>query len=462
MTEGPVDPQAKHRQRIGAAISGAGFAGCLAWFALSSHARLGDPLLFVLLAGSMAAELTRAQYSSTVYVSAAFACSMLSVAYLGPAATFVLAVATDLAVWPIQRRRPREILTNLFAVGFPSLLAASIFIAITSRAQADDLRFYLTLAGVAVVANAVNYGLTSILGPLRAGLDPTERWSLPRDFFVAVALSIALSVALAGVYQRVGLAAVVFLVVMIIAFNYMAHLVAQARERSKQMASLSWGVLSGLMRAADLRDPRHSRHAAAVAAFARDIATRAGMSERDVELAHTAGLLHDIGNFALADRVMERAGELGEGDWHAVQQHPALGADMLRDLGLYGPVAEIVRAHHERPDGKGYPDRVPGDQIPELAKIVAVAEVYDTLTAEGTYRQAMNSFEALTEMRRVAGKQLDARYVELLAEELAGKDTRYRHRDDADFYRELDLERRIEGAVRSEGRTRVGLDAESG
>jgi putative nucleotidyltransferase with HDIG domain len=210
---------------------------------------------------------------------------------------------------------------------------------------------------------------------------------------------------------------------------------------------LSWGVLSGLIRTLDQRDARAARHAAAVAAFARDIADAVGLSERECELAHTAGLLHDIGRFGLSDRVMERGRTLTEQDWETIRRHPAIGADMLRDLGVYGPVAEIVRAHHERVDGRGYPDGLASDDIPEIAKIVAVAEVYDTLTADDTYRTPVSSFEALTELRRVSGSQLEGRYVEALSEMLAGRGVDYRHADRADFDEELDVERRITQAV---------------
>jgi putative nucleotidyltransferase with HDIG domain len=167
------------------------------------------------------------------------------------------------------------------------------------------------------------------------------------------------------------------------------------------------------------------------------------MSEHDAELAHTAGLLHDIGRFALSDRVMERGRPLTNEDWVAIRRHPELGADMLRDLGLYGPVAEIVHCHHERIDGRGYPRRLKAEDTPEIAKIIAVAEVYDTLTADDTYRTPISSFEALTELRRVAGTQLDERYVETLADILAGRGIEYRHAREASFERELDLERRI-------------------
>ena len=90
------------------------------------------------------------------------------------------------------------------------------------------------------------------------------------------------------------------------------------------------------------------------------------MSKRDQELAHTAGLLHDIGKFALSDRVMERGGQLEEADWRGIRRHPDIGAELLRDIGVYGPVAEIVRAHHERMDGRGYPRRLKGEEIPAI------------------------------------------------------------------------------------------------
>jgi putative nucleotidyltransferase with HDIG domain len=432
---------------VAIAVAGAGLTGTVVWFALVSHHRLTDPLLLVLVLFAIGAELTHARYSSVSYFSASFACSMLAVAFLGPAPAFVLVVLTDLVIAPVQRRKPAFILNNLFGTGLPSLVAATVFAALTQGVPHTDWRFELALAGVALGALTLNFVLINPLSaalheaPILASLRP------PRSFFPALALNVALTLAVAGVYAKFGLAASAFILIVVVAFNYMYHLIAAARERAREYASLSWGVLSGLVRALEVRDSRSARHSAAVAAFAREIARHSGMGERDCELAHTAGLLHDIGKFALSDRAMDRGGTLAELDWQAIRQHPALGADMLRDLGLYGPVADIVLAHHERPDGRGYPHGLKGDAIPEIAKIVAVAEVYDTLTAEGTYRTRMNSFEALTELRRVAGKQLEGRYVEGLAELLAGQGVEYRHRDDADFYRELDLERRINEAA---------------
>jgi len=303
------------------------------------------------------------------------------------------------------------------------------------------------LAGVGCGALILNVLiLTTFMGPVN-GIAFAPRLAILRGMVPTLLITLALTVTAAAIYASAGIASVVFVLVSIFAFTYMARLVVTARERTRQYAALSWGVLSGLIRTLDQRDARAARHAAAVAAFSRDIAHAVGLSERECELAHTAGLLHDIGRFGLSDRVMERGRTLTEQDWETIRRHPVMGADMLRDLGVYGPVAEIVRAHHERIDGRGYPDGLAGDDIPEIAKIVAVAEVYDTLTADDTYRTPVSSFEALTELRRVSGTQLEGRYVEALAEELAGRGVDYRHADRADFDEELDVERRVTQAV---------------
>jgi putative nucleotidyltransferase with HDIG domain len=335
---------------------------------------------------------------------------------------------------------------NLFGSGAPVLIAGTLFEALNT--VEGSVGFYVALALAAALMFALNLlivvGITSMLDDVPFW---STIWGALGTLLVSIGINVALALAATGLCLELGLGGTAFAAFTLIAFSYMARLVSTARHRSKQYASLSWGVLSGLLRTLSIRDPRAARHAAAVAAFARDIAREAGMSDEEQELAHTAGLLHDIGNFALSDRVFERGRVLTDEDWDAIRQHPVLGADMLRDLGLYGPVAEIVRAHHERVDGRGYPDRLKADRIPELAKIIAVAEVYDTLTAADTYRTPVSSFQALTELRRVAGSQLDADYVEALSRVLAGSDATYRHADAADFGSELDLERRINEAA---------------
>jgi putative nucleotidyltransferase with HDIG domain len=402
----------------------------------------------MLAAIALAANLLAADWTedSRFAVGGSFIASMLAVAFVGPAAAVVVAFVGELGAYAHERYRVSVLPISILAAAAPNLLAALTLEQLVPTGRNDDV-FFLALAACAFGALALNVVIISVFtAPLNH-----ERFGARLFSFVGLVpawlITTAMATAAAAIYEQFGVAGTAFALISILAYTYMARLVVAARRRTRQYASLSWGVLSGLLRTLDLRDPRAARHAAGVAAFSRDIAEAAGMSARDCELAHTAGLLHDIGRFGLSDRVMEKGRTLTEQDWETIRRHPELGADMLRDLGMYGPVAEIVRSHHERLDGRGYPDGLKGEDIPELAKIVAVAETYDTLTADDTYRTPISSFEALTELRRVAGTQLDAVYVEALATLLAGRGVDYRHANRADFDVELDVERRINDSV---------------
>jgi putative nucleotidyltransferase with HDIG domain len=423
---------------------------------------LGEPLTFVLAAGATASVLTASHWEGAIDISAAFVCFMLAVAFVGPVGAFAIAVVAEVVMWSVRRYRLMVLPINLAATAVPGMLAALAFDAIAGEPLEGGAADIAALGLVAVGFLAMNFVVLTSLIVLLDGGDLREALHHPREILPSLALTVALTLAIAGVYARVGIAAAAFLALVIVAFTYMSRLVVIARERTGQYASLSWGVLSALVRSLERRDRRTARHSAAVAAFARDIATQCDMSRREAELAHTAGLLHDIGRFALPDRVMERQGRLTEDDWEAIRLHPELGADLLRDLGVYGPVAQIVRAHHERIDGRGYPDGLQGDEIPAIARIVAVAEVYDTLTAEDTYRDRMTSFQAVTELRRVAGRQLDERYVEALAALLAGRGMEYRHADTADFDSELAIHSRIADAVSADSAAGSGVGAAAG
>lgn len=438
------------RDSLARGIALTGTLSCVAWAMVAADPDRLSWLFAVLVLGAVAANLFDARTDAQrVTISAVALATILVVAFFGPAWAFFTLAISELAGWLAERYPPERVAINLFGAGSPMLIAGTVFEA-TRPEQDGSVGFYLALALAAVLILVLNLlfvvWLTSLLDghPFVSTLTGASQMLL-----VSLAINVPLALAATGLCLELGIGGTAFAAFTLIAFSYMASLVATARQRSREYASLSWGVLSGLLRTLDIRDPRAARHAAAVAAFARDIARTAGMSAKDQELAHTAGLLHDIGNFALSDRVAERGRVLNDEDWVAIRRHPELGADMLRDLGLYGPVAEIVHAHHERIDGRGYPNRLKGDAIPPLARIIAVAEVYDTLTAHDTYRTPMSSFEALTELRRVSGSQLDGDYVEALATLLAGSDVTYRHADAADYGRELDLERRINEAAAS-------------
>jgi putative nucleotidyltransferase with HDIG domain len=427
-----------------------GVAGCIWWFASADHAGVLSAPTLVLGICALAANLAGTEWSPTLDISASLVIALVAAAFLGPADGFVVVLIAEGGAWAVQRLRPISLPLNVLGIGLPALATGSLLELVAPGGASEGVAFYATFAGLIALAPVANLLIVAIGHVLHDGDSFRDYVRVHRQLLTVWAINIAATVVIASVYAVVGVSAVALLVLGLLAFTYQSRLVVKAEDRSRKYASLSWGVLSGMVRSLNMRDGRTARHSAAVAQFARDIAAAAGLSAADQELAHTAGLLHDVGKFALSDRALEHGVKLNDEDWKGIRRHPELGADMLKDLGVYGPVADVVRAHHERLDGRGYPDGLDDGRIPEVAKIVAVAEVYDTLTAGDTYRASMSSFQALRELRRVAGRQLDDRYVEALATVLEGTGVDYRHAGEADFDRELELERRVSDAVDSQ------------
>lgn len=433
------------RPEFAAALTVATLVSCVAVIVLGRPERVNS-LSIILGVASVGAGILTVGERGGLAVSAAFIVNVLAAAFLGAASAVAAALIVEFTATAIMKTHWRNVILNNLAPAVAGGAAPALVIrALTSR-PSDHAGFYLSVALAGAIALVLSFLLVSTLRRLVSPAEDQIQLRALLEFLPSGGLSILVAVAGVGITLKVGNAGIGFALAAVFAFSYMAHLLQQSRQRAQQYSSLSWGVLAGLMRSLDIRDQRTARHSAAVARFARDIAKEVGMSDEQSELAHTAGLLHDIGRFALSDRVAERGRTLTEDDWMAIQRHPELGADMLRDLGIYGPVAEIVLAHHERIDGRGYPHGLGAEEIPEIAKIISVAEVYDTLTASDTYRTQMSSFEALRELRRVAGSQLDERYVEVLAGLLTGEGVEYRHADMADFDTELNMERRIREA----------------
>jgi putative nucleotidyltransferase with HDIG domain len=434
-----------NRHAVGWLVIG-GVVACVVATLLAAGPDRVNGLTVILAIAAVVAGLMVAGARDGLSLSASFIVFALAGVFLGPRSAAAAAIASEVVSAGLLRTRFKAVVLNNFPAGVLPAIAAALASRAIASGPSDSARFYLAVAVASFLAISLSF---VIFATLRRVFFPALVQFGFRTFLEdlpSTTLNVLLVVAGASIAVKVGKAGIAFALSAVFTFSYMAHLLAESRKRAEQYVSLSWGVLAGLMRALDTRDQRAARHAAAVARFARDMADEVGMSEREQELAHTAGLLHDIGHFALSDRVHERGRKLTEEDWDAIQQHPELGADMLKDLGMYGPVAEIVLAHHERVDGRGYPNMLVEEEIPEIAKIIAVAEVYDTLTANDTYRTRMSSMKALQELRRVAGTQLDARYVEVLAGLLAGKGLEDRHADEADFDTELAMERRIKEA----------------
>jgi diguanylate cyclase (GGDEF)-like protein/putative nucleotidyltransferase with HDIG domain len=170
--------------------------------------------------------------------------------------------------------------------------------------------------------------------------------------------------------------------------------------------------------AVDLRFSGSARHSETVGRYAETTASELGLPEWRVSRIRLAGILHDIGKAGVPNSILHKPGPLTEEEYEIVKRHPALGAQMLEHVSL-SDVREWVAAHHERPDGLGYPLGLPDGAIPLEARIVAVADAYEAMTSDRPYRDSIGYEAALAELRSCAGTQFDARVVEAFAAALA-------------------------------------------
>src|SRR4051812_16832213 len=175
---------------------------------------------------------------------------------------------------------------------------------------------------------------------------------------------------------------------------------------------------ASLARAVDARNAYTGSHSQRVAELAAGVARRMDLPEDQVELTRLAASLHDLGKLAIPEELLRKPGPLTEPERMILERHPQIGFRMLESLGV-DTVADWVLHHHERWDGSGYPDGLPGDQIPLGARIIFVADAYDAMTSECVYRRRVSPQEAVEELERCAGTQFDPAIVSAFAEELA-------------------------------------------
>jgi putative nucleotidyltransferase with HDIG domain len=202
---------------------------------------------------------------------------------------------------------------------------------------------------------------------------------------------------------------------------------------NRQLERTGLSFATALVATLDARDQYTAGHSAAVAIYARDIAERMGLSENEQRLAHMCGLVHDIGKIGLPPGLLEKPGALTLEERRQMEKHSEIGERILAKVDTYAEIAKIVRHHHERIDGEGYPDRIAGDEIPLLARIIAVADAYNAMTSDRPYRDAMPSRVARMRLAQAVESQFDTSVVAAFEALLVSADEAYRSGTRDDF-----------------------------
>ena len=203
-------------------------------------------------------------------------------------------------------------------------------------------------------------------------------------------------------------------------FNALMASVANAEEQTQAAYT---GSIRALATALDARDPYTAGHSERVSVLSVAIARTLNLPAEQIEIIRLGALLHDIGKIGVPDEVLLKPGALSDAEFNIIKQHPVAGARILRSVPFLVPHIPIVELHHERPDGRGYPHGLRGDEIPMPARIVHVADAYDAITSKRAYRGSRPSGDALREIWRFAGTEFHAEIVGALATALPGVTT---------------------------------------
>ena len=408
-------------------------------------------LLAVLVVGSDFMTLDAKRFR----ISGSFLGLVLAMALLGPAPAVAMGVASAISDALRSRTRGILLLNNLTTYATFPLVGALSLEWIRDSGVDPEAGYAVAVFGVFIAVNALNFAMIaghnvllrggSLTNLFRTVYLPVLPWELATALLTAMAVY-GFEVYDEGVVGLFALALGVCQLLLRALLEGQAH-GEEVERRTDQLDVRHEGMLGLLLETLSLRDPNAARHAAAVAHYAHELACAAGLSAREQAVVHTAGLLHDIGKEALPDHLLIGRSQLHPEERRLLQRHPVDGARLLLRVEGLGEVATSVLAHHERIDGRGYPDGLGGDDIPMAARILAIAEVYDVLTSESSYRQPLSAAEAEDELRRVAGAQLDGRLVWLFVTQVLPGRLLEHEGKIADLEAELQVQRRVRGAL---------------
>jgi putative nucleotidyltransferase with HDIG domain len=391
------------------------------------------PLWAVLVLGAVAAIAERQSIAVTERgtMSVSFLPVVFAAVVFGPLGGFAVGAVSN--AWDIRESRLK------WAVYTPigGLLAAAAGLAASPflHGKADVGTYFLASLAASVAYQAAEAVLVAATGAVR-GID----WKAGLSAIGAVSsLTVPLYVPVVALfvygYDAYSLRLVLVVFAPTLAAQRLLHLYQQEKEASRRLVAANIRLrtanarfATGLVAMLEESDPYTAGHSLAVATYSRDIAERMGLVEDEIDLVHLCALVHDIGKYRLPASLLEKNGPLTLEERRLMERHPEYGEQLLRKVEVedHGRIGRIVRHHHERIDGEGYPDRLRGDEIPLLSKIISVADAYNAMTSDRPYREKLPSRVARLRLAQAVESQFDTAVVAAFEAVLTAEDEAYR------------------------------------
>jgi len=393
--------------------------------------RFAQPLLFVslLVLSSVSAALKVALPLTTSgsTMSVSYAVDFASLLLLGPHETMLVAAGSAYSQCHFNSKERNPIHRTLFSVASLVItvqgagLCFQLLGGSTSAMPLADLAKPLVVA--ATVYFLLNTGLvaTAIALSTRANIVSTWNnnflWSAPSYFVGAGSAAVA-----AWLVSHAGywVAPLTFAPLYLTYRTYKVYMgrIEDEQRHVQQTSDLHLATIEALARAIDAKDQTAQMHIRRVQVYAAGLARAAGLSEAEIQGVKTAALLHDIGKLAVPEHILSKPGPLTQEEFQKIRIHPQVGAEIIAAVPFPYPVAPLILSHHERWDGKGYPQGLVGEDIPMGARILTIVDYYDAVTTERPYHKALTHDSAIGLLKHESGRALDPklvpRFVEML------------------------------------------------
>lgn len=206
------------------------------------------------------------------------------------------------------------------------------------------------------------------------------------------------------------------------------HMASEIKAKTEKLSRIYLQIVQALAASVDAKDRYTHGHSSRVAEYSREIARRAGYTEEEQDTIYMLGLLHDVGKIGVPDSIINKPGRLNDEEFAAIKTHPVVGSEILSKISDMPELTTGARWHHERYDGHGYPDGLSGDEIPEIARLIAVADTYDAMTSNRSYREVMPQEKVRAEIERCKGTQFDPIFADIMLQ-MIDEDTEYDMRE---------------------------------
>ena len=398
---------------------------------------IGAPWSVAALAGSaVIAERQSVRLSPRAEISVSALPIVLAAVIYGPLAAICVSIASLLPSFqPPYARWLTWTSTRSLAAGVAGLVALDL-----DGSSRHVFGHVLAAVAVATVVEQLGDLLLGSIAALIRRMSLREICRVASTLLLAMPLYIPMAALLVYAYRQISPWSVALFLFPAFVAQKLFLLYTEQRTTAEELAlalarqeRANLQFASTLVAALDAGDQYTAGHSTAVAVYARDISARLGLSEEQQRLAHLAGLVHDIGKIGLPDGLLEKPGPLRPEERLEMEQHVVIGERILANVEDYAEVAHIVRHHHERVDGKGYPDHLVQDEIPLLSRIIAVADAYNAMTSQRSYRDAMPSSVARIRLARGVETQFDTAVVAAFEAILASATAEYRCGQGSDF-----------------------------